>query len=169
MAKRPKTPDEGSAQYDDVLKAVGVRLREARQKAGLTQAQLGAKADLKQSYIFELETGGSNITLRTLAKMADVLELDVRDLLPEGRTAAPSGASLALLQSLLERVTSALGEWEAQDSRREAQKAAFVAELRSFADLRLGLEQSVGPEQNDRKTLGVRPASKRPRGASKAT
>jgi transcriptional regulator with XRE-family HTH domain len=167
MGKRPKTPDEDFTQYDDVLKAVGVRLREARQKAGLTQAQLGTKADLKQSYIFELETGGSNITLRTLAKMADVLELDVRDLLPEGRTAAPSGAALAMLQSLFERVTSALGEWEAQDSRREALRAAFVAELRSFADLRFVLEQSAGPEQNDHQTHVVLPQSKRARGASK--
>ncbi len=169
MGKRPKTPDEGSPKYDDVLKSVGIRLREARQKAGLTQAQLGAKADLKQSYIFELETGGSNITLRTLAKMADVLDLDVRDLLPDSRSAPPSGAGLALLQSLFERVTAAIAEWEAQDTRRAAQKSEFVVELRAFSDLRFVLEKSTAPHQDDVEAHVVRRDTTRARGASKPT
>jgi transcriptional regulator with XRE-family HTH domain len=65
----------------------GRTLREARQKAGLTQAALAALAGLTQQYVAKIEAGQINPTLATMAAVARVLHLDVGDML---RLADPS-------------------------------------------------------------------------------
>jgi transcriptional regulator with XRE-family HTH domain len=134
-----KTEEDSSDRYDEVLRAVGSRLREARIRAGLTQKELGDKAGSKQSYIFVLETGGANITLRTLAKMADLLGIEIRDLLPERKSAPLSAASVQLLVGVYERIAALLSERERHDAR-------LLAELRAFADLHSGIERALKPE-----------------------
>lgn len=68
------------------LKLSGERIKEMRQKAGLTQTQLatalsdGQKTDRGKSTISEYEHG-KNLTLSNLQKMADVLKCDVEYLL----------------------------------------------------------------------------------------
>ena len=138
---------EAAEPYDDVLKIVGLRLKEARQRNKLTQKDLAEKAGLKQSYVFELESGRTNISLRTLAKMADVLELDVRDLLPEGKSSTPSPATFAMLCGVLENLTAILQEREQEAAKRQALDEDLVAELRSFAALKISLEQAAQPVQ----------------------
>jgi transcriptional regulator with XRE-family HTH domain len=59
----------------------GRTLREARQKAGLTQAGLAALAGLTQQYVAKIEAGQINPTLATMATVARVLHLDVGDML----------------------------------------------------------------------------------------
>jgi transcriptional regulator with XRE-family HTH domain len=135
-----KTDEHSSARYDDILRTVGNRLREARARAGLTQKQLGDRAGVKQSYIFELERGRTNITLNTLVKMADVLGMDVRDLLPQ---TGPTPLSLVVLERLLDvcdRIASIL-------SARQKQDAELLAAFRSFADLRSDFEKSLKSER----------------------
>jgi transcriptional regulator with XRE-family HTH domain len=132
MPKRPRTPGDFDHQYEQLLSTVGARIREARLKAGLTQAELGARADLKQSYIFELESGTANITLRTLARMADVLEIDARDFLPESR-------SSPLSLPRIERLHAALIAVE----KHQSEAAELATELRGLADLRLALEAAL--------------------------
>jgi transcriptional regulator with XRE-family HTH domain len=145
MGKRPHDADENSPEYEEVARTVGSQIRKARQQAGLTQAQLGAKAGLTQSYIFEMEAGGANITLKTLAKMASVLGMDARDLLPESRTTPLSTTALERLQAVVERAASVL-------SVRQSQEAELLSELRSLGDLRLAIERSLkdghSPEQS---------------------
>ena len=134
-----KTDERSSARYDDILRMVGIRLRGARARAGLTQKQLGDRAGVKQSYIFELERGRTNITLNTLVKMADVLEMDVRDLLPQ---TGPAPLSLVVLERLLEvcgRIASIL-------SARQKQDAELLAAFRAFADLRSDFESALKSE-----------------------
>jgi transcriptional regulator with XRE-family HTH domain len=135
-----KTDEHSSARYDDILQTVGNRLREARTRTGLTQKQLGDRAGVKQSYIFELERGRTNITLNTLVKMADVLGMDVRDLLPQ---TGPAPLSLVVLERLLEvceRIASIL-------SARQKQDAELLAAFRAFADLRSDLESTLKLER----------------------
>ena len=62
-------------------------VRQARQKAGLTQAALADKAGLTQQYIARIEAGQINPTLATMAAVARVLHLNVGDML---RPADPS-------------------------------------------------------------------------------
>jgi len=135
-----KTDERSSARHDDILKAVGNRLREARGKAGLTQKQLGDRAGVKQSYIFELERGRTNITLNTLVKMADVLGMDIRDLLPQ---TGPAPLSLVVLERLLEvceRIASILSDRQKQD-------AELLTAFRAFADLRSDFESALKLER----------------------
>lgn len=73
MPKPPPEPLDEEEAYGELLQTVGARLKEARIAVSLTQAELGAKAGLKRSYLVELESGHANLTIRTLAKMADVL------------------------------------------------------------------------------------------------
>ena len=135
-----KTDERSSARHDDILRAVGNRLREARGKAGLTQKQLGDRAGVKQSYIFELERGRTNITLNTLVKMADVLGMDIRDLLPQ---TGPAPLSLVVLERLLEaceRIASILSDRQKQD-------AELLTAFRAFADLRSDFESALKSER----------------------
>jgi transcriptional regulator with XRE-family HTH domain len=136
-----KTEERSSERYDEVLGTVGNRLREARVRAGLTQKQLGDRAGAKQSYIFELERGRTNITVNTLVKMADVLGMDARDLLPQ---TGPAPLSLVVLERLLEvceRIAALL-------SARQRQDAELLEAFRAFADLRVDFESALKSEHS---------------------
>ncbi|MBI5239609.1 MAG: helix-turn-helix transcriptional regulator [Elusimicrobia bacterium] len=52
---------------------LAVALADAREHAGLTQAQLARKLRTKQSNISRIEQGSQNVTLRTLEKIAQAL------------------------------------------------------------------------------------------------
>jgi len=58
MAKRQNGEVKVDAEGDRFLLEFGGRVREARKKAGLTQAQLGKAAGLAQTYIFQVEKKG---------------------------------------------------------------------------------------------------------------
>jgi transcriptional regulator with XRE-family HTH domain len=136
-----KTEERSSERYDDVLRTVGDRLREARVRAGLTQKQLGDRAGAKQSYIYELERGRTNITVNTLVKMADLLGMDARDLLPQ---TGPAPLSLVVLERLLEvceRIAALL-------SARQRQDAELLEAFRAFADLRVDFESALKSEHS---------------------
>lgn len=61
------------------------RLRNAR---GLNQDDLAEMADIKQSTISKIENGFDGVTLRVLKRIAIALEVEVRDLFDDERTAA---------------------------------------------------------------------------------
>ena len=67
--------------YVDPQLAVAVTLRWARQEAGLTQAQLAARAGVSQQQVAKLERPGSNPSIATLRRIAEALgtrlELDL--------------------------------------------------------------------------------------------
>ena len=65
----------------DILLKFGSRVRELRNKIGLSQEQLSFKADLHRTYIGMIERGEKNITLINIQKLADALEVDVTELL----------------------------------------------------------------------------------------
>lgn len=61
----------------------GVAVRYHRQVAGLTLTALAAKAEVSVSYLSKIENG-TNARPPVLKRIADVLGLSVRDLMPEG-------------------------------------------------------------------------------------
>jgi transcriptional regulator with XRE-family HTH domain len=150
-----KTEERSAEQYDDILKTVANRLREARIRAGLTQKQLGDRAGVKQAYIYELERGRTNISLNTLVKMADVLGMDVRDVLPQ---TGPSPLSLVVLDRLLEvceRIAALLFARQKQDSE-------LLEAFRGFADLRSEFNSALKSEHPAGKGAAVTPENDRP-------
>ena len=61
--------------------AFGKVLRELRRRAELSQEALALEADLQRNYISMLERGLNSASLRTLFKLAGVLDVPVSDML----------------------------------------------------------------------------------------
>ncbi len=63
--------EKGSSKRDqlerelDALR-IGLKIREAREKMDMTQAELAARVNKKREYISKIENDGGNITLKTL-------------------------------------------------------------------------------------------------------
>lgn len=66
----------------DVYADFGKRLREARQKASLTQEVLGQHVGLTRTSITNIEAGRQPVNLDLLYRLAAALQSDPRDLLP---------------------------------------------------------------------------------------
>lgn len=59
---------------------LGDELREARERAGLTQEQLAFRAGLSRPYVSQLEHGHKSPTLETLFLVCDALGVAAADL-----------------------------------------------------------------------------------------
>lgn len=59
------------------MKEFGEHLRALRKARGLSQAQLGERADLNDKYLGELERGKGNPSLEVLQNLAKALGVDV--------------------------------------------------------------------------------------------
>ena len=68
MAKKKQT-------YEEQLQFVGENIKKIRLDKKLTQAELATKSDLDKQSIFRIEKGLLNITVHTLFKIADALEV----------------------------------------------------------------------------------------------
>jgi transcriptional regulator with XRE-family HTH domain len=63
------------------LKKVGLLIRQARQKKGISQEMLALASDLDRSYIGGVERGERNIAIINLKKIADALKVSLSQLL----------------------------------------------------------------------------------------
>lgn len=59
---------------------LGERIRELRKSAGITQEELGEKAELSYKFIGELERGQVNVSLDSIARIAEALGVKIGDL-----------------------------------------------------------------------------------------
>jgi transcriptional regulator with XRE-family HTH domain len=134
MARRQKARETAKSTEDELLKAFGRKVREARERAGLTRAQLGDATGLAPSYLFEIENEGANVTLKTLAKLAQSLNLGPRDLLPESEQDALTGSAVAELIAALDRAADVL-------SQRQSQEAELISRLDRLTHFRTTLER----------------------------
>ena len=64
----------------DVQKRVGGNVARLRKQRGLTQEALAQAADVKQTYLSEIENGKRNPTLGMMERIAAALGADVHDL-----------------------------------------------------------------------------------------
>lgn len=60
---------------EEFLKSFGFNLKMCRLKRGLTQAELGEKIDVSEHRLSEIERGKCNITLKTVNKIANALNV----------------------------------------------------------------------------------------------
>lgn len=58
-----------------IVQAVGVKIRNYRQKLGLTQEELAEKADLHHTYVGQVERGEKNLTIQSLEKLLDAMDV----------------------------------------------------------------------------------------------
>jgi len=134
MARSQRAQETAKSTEDELLKAFGRKVREARERAGLTRAQLGDATGLAPSYLFEIENEGANVTLKTLAKLAESLKLGPRDLLPESEQDALTGSAVAELIAALDRAADVL-------SQRQSQEAELISRLDRLTHFRTTLER----------------------------
>lgn len=59
---------------------LGEKLRKEREKAGLTQAEVAAKAEINVSYYAQIERGEVNLSYDKLQSIAEVLEIKSLDI-----------------------------------------------------------------------------------------
>ena len=68
---------------------IGPIIKSARQARELTLAEVGSALGVTRQYVYAWEAGRRNPGPKHLAKLADVLGLDVLDLLPRESDNAP--------------------------------------------------------------------------------
>ena len=66
---------------DERRKRLGARIRTLREQKGLSQRKLALMIGSNQTYIWQIENGTVNVGLDILCRLADALEVNVRDLI----------------------------------------------------------------------------------------
>lgn len=66
-------------------KELGVRIKELRKTAGITQEKLGEKAELSYKFIGELERGQVNVSLDSIMRIAEALGVKIGDVFSKER------------------------------------------------------------------------------------
>jgi transcriptional regulator with XRE-family HTH domain len=86
------------------LRNLGSRVRYLRKSKLLSQEKLAELSDLHPTYIGGIERGERNPSLQSLAKIAEGLEVDIKDLLApvSGKAAGEREATLLEILALLE-------------------------------------------------------------------
>lgn len=62
--------------YDELCLNIGLKIKFFRQQRRLTQAELAENLDMDVRYLSDIERGKKNMTLKTLHKIATVLEIN---------------------------------------------------------------------------------------------
>ena len=63
----------------DIRVRIGLRIKQLRANAGLTQDQLAYAINLSRSYLAEVETGKRNISIVNLERICDGLQVSMTD------------------------------------------------------------------------------------------
>lgn len=91
--------------------ALGNRLKSRRIEAHLNQTDLALRVGLSRASISNIENGRQPVTMQTLWRIAQVLEVSLRDLVPEDSEIAPlqktvpTPADEAFLKKVMEQAT----------------------------------------------------------------
>jgi transcriptional regulator with XRE-family HTH domain len=65
----------------EITQRFGGRVRQLRQRAGLSQEAFAAKCDLDRTYISGIERGQRNVALRNIEAIATALNLSIAELM----------------------------------------------------------------------------------------
>jgi CheY-like chemotaxis protein/DNA-binding XRE family transcriptional regulator len=74
-------PDDVSKSGATLQATLGIVVRTCRQSLGITQEELAWRADLHRTYIADVERGARNLSLQSIANLADALQVTVGSLL----------------------------------------------------------------------------------------
>ena len=69
----------------NVMVRFGIRLREIRERVGVSQEKLADLAKLHRTYVSSVERGKRNISLLNIEKLAIALGVTMGELMPEGK------------------------------------------------------------------------------------
>ncbi len=69
-----------AAKNKDIRKKFGQKVRELRNKQGLSQEDFAFECDLHRTYVGAIERGERNISIDNIAKIADALKIKIDQL-----------------------------------------------------------------------------------------
>jgi len=64
----------------ETLNKIGLTIRKMRESRNLTIQEFADKMDMEYNNVIRIEKGRTNFTIGTLVKIANVLELDLKDI-----------------------------------------------------------------------------------------
>lgn len=62
-----------------ITETIGNRIRDLRSEKGLSQEKLALKADLDRTYLAGVENGKRNLSIKSLEKIINALEVSFQD------------------------------------------------------------------------------------------
>lgn len=68
----------------DVKRLFGMRMKELRKNKGLSQEELAEKAEISSKYLSRVEMGQHLPSIDVLARLADILHVEMKDLFDFG-------------------------------------------------------------------------------------
>lgn len=71
---------EAADRSTKLMLAISDVIKERRSSLGVSQHELGQRADLHRTYISDIEAGRRNLSLKSLVRLAEGLGLSVSDL-----------------------------------------------------------------------------------------
>lgn len=132
-----KSPDEAG-----FLAALGQRVRDRRDQAGLTRRRLAELSGLSERYLAQLESGDGNISILLIRRVADALHCSLEQLLSEQATDPEIASALDVLRTLepgqRHQAVSALQQRFGEMSRERARRIALIG-LRGAGKSTLGV------------------------------
>lgn len=128
MGKESLGQDDSDKLADEVIGAISRRIIELRKKRGLSQTELGKLVGVTQGRIFELEQRSSNVTIKTLVRMAQVFEVELVELVADVHE-----LSAQRLADALDRWTKALEERTAYEKTLMQEIAPLVDDMKALA------------------------------------
>src|SRR5207244_2891574 len=79
-SKGPTLPPTGTSENGDFLLSLGRRVRESRNRRGLTRKQVSQEADVSERHLAQLEAGEGNISVVLLQRIAEALHVPIASL-----------------------------------------------------------------------------------------
>ncbi|MCM3006705.1 helix-turn-helix domain-containing protein [Priestia koreensis] len=67
----------------DLYEIIGLKIRNYRDNKKMSQTDLGEKVGLTRSSVANIESGRQKVQIDTLYNLAQILEVDIQDLLPK--------------------------------------------------------------------------------------
>jgi len=86
-AKAPATPDQHGQQagrtHAGYLKMLGLRVRDARARHGMTRRMLARDSGISERYLAELEAGRGNLSITLIRRLADAIDVPISELVSD--------------------------------------------------------------------------------------
>lgn len=72
---------ESNTKFDNKLALIGRRVRAARKERGYSQEKLSLLSGVSRSLVANLESGHSSVSIYSLFKIAEALDLEMEDII----------------------------------------------------------------------------------------
>ena len=126
-----------------VMRGVASRIRAARLNAKLSQVDLAEKTGLKRAFVYGLERGDSNMTLKTLTKVARALGMSPTDLMPQSETPRLAHRDVETFVGLLDQLSAQI---RADHEEALKRSLSVLFELKSLVERMRPLTDEAGTE-----------------------